>query len=137
MGGTRGRHFNGINSKPRKVLENAPRSVPPPHLHWRAVPVWLRHFLPEIGCIIIPVIVRDAALGAGLKAFSILETETVILVIILFLFLLILRKRTPKRPKTPIWCSIVDAFQTPAVLDQEDYKLKHLAEQFRLADNLI
>jgi len=35
------------------------------------------------------------------------------------------------------WCSIVDAFQTAAMLAQEDYKLKHLAEQFRLADNLI
>jgi len=49
----------------------------------------------------------------------------------------ILRKRTPKRPKTPTWCSIVDTFQTAAVLAQEEYKLKHLAEQFRLADNLI
>ncbi len=36
-----------------------------------------------------------------------------------------------------IWCSIVDAFQTAATLAQEDCKLKHLAEQFRLADNLI
>ena len=36
-----------------------------------------------------------------------------------------------------LWCSIVDAFQTAATLAQEDYKLKHLAEQFRLADNLI
>lgn len=35
------------------------------------------------------------------------------------------------------WCNIVDAFQTAATLAQEDYKLKHLAEQFRLADNLI
>lgn len=35
------------------------------------------------------------------------------------------------------WCNIVDAFQTTATLAQEDYKLKHLAEQFRLADNLI
>ncbi len=35
------------------------------------------------------------------------------------------------------WCNIVDAFQTAATLAQEDYKLKHLAEQFQLADNLI
>jgi len=35
------------------------------------------------------------------------------------------------------WCKVVDAFQTAAMLAQEDYKLKHLAEQFRLADNLI
>lgn len=41
------------------------------------------------------------------------------------------------RPISLSWCNIVDAFQTAAMLAQEDYKLKHLAEQFRLADNLI
>jgi hypothetical protein len=30
-----------------------------------------------------------------------------------------------------------DAFETLAVLVQEQHLLKHLAEQFRLADNLI
>jgi hypothetical protein len=49
----------------------------------------------------------------------------------------ILKGRTTKRPKTPIGGSIVEAFQTVAALAQENYKLKHLAEQFRLADNLI
>jgi hypothetical protein len=76
-------------------------------------------------------------LGGGIESLLDLRDRNSNPRLILFLFLLILRKRTPKRPKTPIWCSIVDAFQTPAVLAQEDYKLKHLAEQFRLADNLI
>ena len=78
-----------------------------------------------------------AVLGGGIESLLDLRDRNSNPRLILFLFLLILRKRTPKRPKTPIWCSIVDAFQTPAVLAQEDYKLKHLAEQFRLADNLI
>ena len=29
VGGMRQRHFDGTHSKPHKVLENAPRSVPP------------------------------------------------------------------------------------------------------------
>src|SRR5688500_2259018 len=41
VGGTRQRHFDGTNSKPRKQPENAPRSVPPPRP--------LRS-LPGIGC---------------------------------------------------------------------------------------
>ena len=88
-----------------------------------------------------------------MKALSIVEIETVILAYRVahnlvnkeFDFpsefstksLLILRKRMPKRPKTPIWCRIVDAFQAAATLAQEDDELRHLAEQFRLADNLI
>jgi hypothetical protein len=39
--------------------------------------------------------------------------------------------------KNDLWCTIVDVFQTAAIDAQEDYKLKHLAEQFQLADNLI
>jgi hypothetical protein len=35
------------------------------------------------------------------------------------------------------WCSIVDVFQTAAIDAQEDYKLKHLAEQFQLSGTLI
>ena len=47
------------------------------------------------------------------------------------------KKKSHAAHNSNIWCSIVDAFQTAATLAQEDYKLKHLAEQFRLADNLI
>ncbi len=47
------------------------------------------------------------------------------------------KKKTLSGHNSNIWCNIVDAFQTAATLAQEDYKLKHLAEQFRLADNLI
>ena len=36
-----------------------------------------------------------------------------------------------------IWCSIVDVFQTAAIDAQEDYKLKHLVEQFQLSGSLI
>jgi len=36
-----------------------------------------------------------------------------------------------------IWCSIVDVFQTAAIDAQEDYKLKHLAEQFQLSGELL
>jgi len=35
------------------------------------------------------------------------------------------------------WCSIVDVFQTAAIDAQEDYKLKHLVEQFQLSGSLI
>ena len=35
------------------------------------------------------------------------------------------------------WCSIVDVFQTAAIDAQEDYKLKHLAEEFQLSGSLI
>jgi len=47
------------------------------------------------------------------------------------------KKKALSGSNSDIWCNIVDAFQTTATLAQEDYKLKHLAEQFRLADNLI
>jgi site-specific DNA recombinase len=47
------------------------------------------------------------------------------------------KKKSLSAHNSNVWCSIVDAFQTAAQLAQEDYKLKHLAEQFRLADNLI
>jgi len=40
VGGTRRRHFDGISIKPRKLLENAPRRVPPP---------WPRRSLSGIG----------------------------------------------------------------------------------------
>src|SRR5687767_14376188 len=58
VGGTRSRHFDGASLKPRKVpdcpkgvrTQSLRAAVPPPHLHWRAVPVWLRRSLPEIGC---------------------------------------------------------------------------------------
>lgn len=36
-----------------------------------------------------------------------------------------------------LWCSIVDVFQTAAIDAQEDYKLKHLVEQFQLSGSLI
>jgi site-specific DNA recombinase len=48
-----------------------------------------------------------------------------------------LNKKEPSGSKTANWCTIVDVFQTAAIDAQEDYKLKHLAEQFQLADNLI
>ena len=35
------------------------------------------------------------------------------------------------------WCSIVDVFQTSAITAQEDYKLKHLVEQFSLSGSLL
>ena len=53
---------NGLTARRACVRREA--AVPPPHLHWRAVPGWLRRTLPEIGCILIPAIVRDAVLGA-------------------------------------------------------------------------
>jgi len=64
-GGTRQRHFAGTNSKPRKLPDcpQGVRRLPPPHLHWRAVPVWPRRSLSGIGCIIIPMLLRDAVLG--------------------------------------------------------------------------
>jgi site-specific DNA recombinase len=39
--------------------------------------------------------------------------------------------------KNDLWCTIVDVFQTSAIAAVNDYKLKHLVEQFQLADNLI
>ena len=47
------------------------------------------------------------------------------------------KKKSLAAHNSNIWCSIVDVFQTAAIDAQEDYKLKHLAEQFQLADNLI
>ena len=35
------------------------------------------------------------------------------------------------------WCKIVDAFQTAAIDAQDDYKLKHLVEVFRLSGDLV
>jgi hypothetical protein len=76
-------------------------------------------------------------LGGGIESLLDLRDRNSNSRSILFLFLFIIRKRTPKCPKTPIWYSIVDAFQTAATLAQEAYQLKHLPEQFRLADNLM
>jgi hypothetical protein len=72
VGGTRQRtlteptpsHENCLTARRARAL----RSVPPPHLHdlltqIMQVPVWLRGTLPEIGCILILVLVRDAVLG--------------------------------------------------------------------------
>jgi len=53
VGGTRQRRFDGSNFKPQKVLENAPRSVPPRQP---------RRTLPGFGCIIL-MLFRDAVLG--------------------------------------------------------------------------
>ncbi len=47
------------------------------------------------------------------------------------------KKKSLVGSESNIWCSIVDAFQTAAALAQEDYKLKHLAEQFQLSGNLV
>jgi hypothetical protein len=93
--------------------------------------------LPGVGCIIIPVPLREAVLGGGIESLLDPRDRNSNSRLILPLFLLILRKRMLKRPKTPLWCSIVDTFQRAATLAKEGYKLKHFAEQFRLAVSLI
>jgi len=35
------------------------------------------------------------------------------------------------------WCSIVDALQTAAISDTNDYKLHYLAKVFQLSDSLF
>ena len=47
------------------------------------------------------------------------------------------KKKSLAAHNSNIWCRIVDVFQTAAIDAQEDYKLKHLAEQFQLSDNLV
>ena len=56
VGGTGQRHFNGINSKPRKLLENAqtPTTMAPAHFAGDRVHI-------------IPVLVRDAVLARSPK----------------------------------------------------------------------
>lgn len=46
-------------------------------------------------------------------------------------------KKAPLDVKHFSWCSIVDVFQTAAIDAQEDYKLKHLVEQFSLSGSLL
>jgi hypothetical protein len=48
-----------------------------------------------------------------------------------------LNLQQPKDSENTNWCGIADAFQTSAIAAQEDYKLKHLAEQFQLSGTLI
>jgi len=46
-------------------------------------------------------------------------------------------KKTFQSLKSLSWCNIVDAFQTSAISATDDYKLKHLVEEFQLSGNLI
>jgi len=46
-------------------------------------------------------------------------------------------KKSLSAPNSQTWCNIVDALQTSAVAALNDYKLKHLVEQFQLSGNLI
>ena len=75
--------------------------------------------------------------GGGIESLLDLRDRNSNSRLILFLFLLILRKRTPKRPKTPIWCSIVDAFQTSATEARNDFRLDYLADAFALNGNYL
>ena|SRR5215216_1054349 len=56
MGGTRSRYFMGISLKPPKVPENAHAAQRQSHHDSPGA-------LPGIGCILIPVLFRDAVLG--------------------------------------------------------------------------
>src|SRR5215212_2130081 len=65
----------------RRACARRAVAVPPPHLHSiclanRAVPVWPRRSLSGIGCILIPVLFRDAVLGAVLiLTFCVMNTR--------------------------------------------------------------
>ena len=60
VGGTRPSHFAGANFKPRKTLENAHAAKQQSHHASPGV-------RPGVGCILIPVIVRDAVLARSPK----------------------------------------------------------------------
>lgn len=47
------------------------------------------------------------------------------------------KKKSLSGSNSNIWCGIVDAFQTSAINATNDYKLKHLVEQFNLSGELF
>ena len=46
-------------------------------------------------------------------------------------------EKIPPKGEISTWCNIVDVFQTAAIDATEDYRLKHLVEQFRLSGKLL
>ena len=47
------------------------------------------------------------------------------------------KKKSLAAHNSNIWCNIVDVFQTATVDATEDYRLKHLVEQFSLSGKLL